>query len=270
MATWLDFCTRRPGPSWKQGYGGIITSRPLTIIEGEVKHITLGPMTAALGVLDGPRQVSWPFTIPRVGRPLQHYPLEAVCWHAGLIGDADLDTELVGNVSLLGEEHEGVDGDTPTDSQFHWTTEISREVRRLCPLVAAYPPELAVNLWEHNWLVATSCPNRLWSHSRNNWDWLIAALTNVVEEDDMKLRFIQKSGSAVYVTDGLSKWGVPSPAVRSELVSSGLVESNSLTQVSAALFGLIKTTHGQPTAGGGLTQEETVEAVKEANREGTG
>ncbi|KKL84645.1 hypothetical protein LCGC14_1962710, partial [marine sediment metagenome] len=131
MPTWLDFCTKRPGPSWKQGYGGIITSRPLAIIEGEVKHITLGPMSAALGVLDGPKQVSWPFTIPKVGRPLQHYPLESVCWHAGLMGDADLDTELVGNIGLVGEEHEGVDGDTPTDSQFHWTTEISKEVRRL-------------------------------------------------------------------------------------------------------------------------------------------
>lgn len=47
-------------------------------------------------------------------------------------------------------------------------------------MVAANPPELAVNLWEHNWLVATSCPNRLWSHSSNNWDDLIAVLEDIV------------------------------------------------------------------------------------------
>ncbi|KKK64954.1 hypothetical protein LCGC14_2978990, partial [marine sediment metagenome] len=102
-----------------------------------------------------------------------------------------------------------VDGDTPTDSQFHWTTEISKEVRRLCPLVAANPPELAVNLWEHNWLVATSCPNQLWSHSRNNWNQLIAVLEDIMPTDEEFLKQLNRvlSGAQVVATlkDGKTK-----------------------------------------------------------------
>ncbi len=87
-----------------------------------------------------------------------------------------------------------------------------------------------------------------------------------------KLRFIQrKSGGAVYVTDGVRKWGVPTPTIKSELVATGLVESNDITKISARLFSLIKTTHGASTAsGGGLTFEEAVEAGIEAHRKGTG
>jgi len=222
VATWLDFCTKRPGPLWKQGYGGVIASRPLTIIEGEVKHITLGPMSATLGVLDGPRQASWPFTIPKIGIPLQHYPLESVCWHAGLMGDADLDTELIGNISLVGEEHEGVDGDSPTDSQFHWSLEISKEVRWLCPLVAAYPPELAVNLWEHNWLVATSCPNRLWSHARNNW----TQLTDALEDDMPTLKEITDALRPVIATES-----------KKAAVAALVATAKSVTEIRNALRG---------------------------------
>ena len=172
--TWLDFCARRPGPSWKVGYPGV-SRRTLAQIEGEVDHSMEGYRRGAYAVLDGIRQASWTFSVYRVGPPEQHYPLEAIPWHAGLPGDRRQDTSLIGNLTLVGMEHEGL-REPLTESQFAWSVRISRAIRDLCPSVGARPPALRANLFEHNWLSATNCPS-----GRIPWGAKIAAL----QEDGM-------------------------------------------------------------------------------------
>lgn len=160
--TWLSFCARRPGPAWKTGYG--TGDRTLAQIEGVVDHSMEGSLAAAYGVLDGPSQASWTFSIPKAGEPVQHYPLEKIPWHAGIMGDRRQDTSLIGNLTLVGKEHEGVAGEEWTENQLHWSAKIDVALRVLCPAFGANPPTLRLNMWEHNWLSATSCPS-----GRNPW-----------------------------------------------------------------------------------------------------
>ncbi len=160
--TWLSFCARRPGPEWKTGYG--TGDRTLAQIEGVVDHSMEGSMAGAYSVLDGPRQSSWTFSIPKVGEPVQHYSLQKIPWHAGLPGDRRTDTSLIGNLTLVGKEHEGKKGEPWTENQVFWSAKIDVALRRLCPAFGANPPTLRLNQWEHNWLSATSCPS-----GRNPW-----------------------------------------------------------------------------------------------------
>lgn len=192
--TWLAFCTRRPGPARKQGYPGV-AGRTLSQIEGEVKHSMEGYLAGALGVLDNlSRQASWHFSIPKSGPPLQHFPLEAIAWHAGLPGDRRVDTSLIGNLTLVGEEHEDYPDNRLNENQIHWSTRISKAVRQVSPHVAAAPPTLRVNLWEHRWLSATSCPSGLIP-----WAEIIQRVT---EEEEAMLLAVQHSTKGIYVLDG--------------------------------------------------------------------
>ena len=181
--TWLPFCIKRPGPLNKRGYDGIPT-RTLAEVEGEVKHSMEGYMAGAEGRLMAPltsdpyTQASWHISVPKLGPPVQYYPLEATCWHAGLPGDRRFDTSLVGNLTLIGEEHEDAPTNVLNADQIHWSSEISKAVRSLCPRVAAKPPALGVNLWEHRMLSATSCPSGLIP-----WPTILAAL----KEEEMAL-----------------------------------------------------------------------------------
>lgn len=177
--TWLPLAIKRLGPSWKQGYPSA-TSRSLAQIEGEIKHSAEGSLSALFSELDRPdRTASWTFSHAKDGRLFQHYPLEAITWHAGLAGDRRIDTSLIGNATLIGEEHEGGGpgnaGEPLTEAQYETSLYVSREVRQLCPHVAINPPTLRLNLWEHNWLSWTSCPS-----GRIPWQRLITDL-----EDDM-------------------------------------------------------------------------------------
>ncbi len=156
--TWLSFCARRPGPEWKTGYPGI-PSRTLGEIEGVVDHSMEGSMAGAYSVLDGPEQSSWTFSIPKVGEPVQHYPLEQITWHAGLPGDRRTDTSLIGNLTLGGKEHEGRKGEPWTENQIFWSAKIDFAMRALCPQYGKNPPTLRLNTFWHTWLSATSCPS---------------------------------------------------------------------------------------------------------------
>ena len=160
--TWLSFCARRPGPEWKTGYG--TGDRTLGQIEGVVDHSMEGSLAAAYSVLDGSAQASWTFSLPKVGEPIQHYPLEKIPWHAGIMGDRWQDTSLIGNLTLVGKEHEGVAGEAWTENQTYWSVRIDVVLRRLCPSFGANPPTLRLNMWEHRWLSATACPS-----GRNPW-----------------------------------------------------------------------------------------------------
>lgn len=155
MDTWLPFCVKRPGPDWKQGYPNV-SRRTLAEIEGEVDHSMEGYRGGAYAVLDGPIQSSWTFSIYRSGPPEQHYPLESITWHAGLPGDRRTDTSLIGNLTLVGKEHEGIREDL-TPSQLDWSLKITQAIRGLAPHIGT--PALRVNLFEHNWLTSTSCPS---------------------------------------------------------------------------------------------------------------
>ena len=176
--TWFPWCIRQDGPSDKRGYGGVPT-RQLSEIEGEVKHSTEGSFAAALGELFKPtREASWHFTLPKDGPPRQHYPLEAITWHCGQAGDRRTDTSLVGNITLVGIEHEDYPDNQLSGNQIKNTVRLTQDIRAHCPHVAANPPALRVNLWEHGWLSATACPSGLIP-----WAEIIAEL----KEDDMPL-----------------------------------------------------------------------------------
>ena len=173
--TWLSFCARRPGPEWKTGYG--TGDRTLAQIEGVVDHSMAGSLAGAYSVLDGSRQASWTFSIPKVGEPVQHYSLEKIPWHAGIMGDRKQDTSLIGNLTLGGKEHEGVTGEAWTENQLHWSAKIDVALRVLCPTFGANPPTMRVNIFWHTWLSATSCP------SGRNPDEEKIAFINELEED---------------------------------------------------------------------------------------
>ena len=182
--------TWRPGPPQKAGYP-TKQSRTLAEIQGEIKHSMEGSLAAALGELDNPaRQASWTLSVPLTGAPLQHYELEAVTWHGG---------SQNANVKYIGIEHEGKAGTPLNAHQTAVTTELSRQIRLLCPAVAANPPQRQVNLWEHRELSSTACPS-----NRIPWDTIIAGLTApAIEEVDMFI--IRLSTGKAYVVGPAGK-----------------------------------------------------------------
>jgi hypothetical protein len=183
--TWLPWCERIDGPRWKQGYPGI-PNRTLNDIEGEVKHSAEGPFSALLAEINhATRTASWTFSIREDGHTVQHYPLEAITWHCGVEGDFDTITDLIGNLTLAGEEYAGKKGTALTASQNNASLRISRDIRRLTP-TGLLPAELKVNLWEHGWLSVTSCPN-----DRVDWPLHLAALNlKEIELTEEQLRAI--------------------------------------------------------------------------------
>lgn len=226
--------------------------------EGEVKHSMEGRLAGALAVLDGPRQASWTFSLPNSGPPLQHYPLEVITWHAGLAGDRRTDTSLLGNLTLIGEEHEDWPDNKLTPNQIHWTTEISKFVRANCPVVGAAPPTLRRNLWEHRWLSATSCPSGLIP-----WTTIIEGL-----EDDMTDKELL---AAITRLADAGKLNVPVTTAFEAAAAQGIVG------IDNAIIGRDKTkvyiqgaaaaavaSHGEnaPHGGGGYTDAQAVEAVR--------
>ena len=261
--TWLSFCARRPGPEWKQGYG--TGDRTLAQIEGVVDHSQEGSMAGAYSVLDGPAQSSWTFSLPKIGEPVQHYSLEKITWHAGLPGDRRTDTSLIGNLTLGGKEHEGVAGEPWTENQTYWSARIDVALRELCPAFGANPPTLRKNMWEHNWLSATSCPS-----GRNLWEEKFALINEwenpepepEPEEEPMSKLVKSADEREIYVTDGQRK-----RLVRGVDYQDAVKVSGREIIVSQAYIDWLRDA-GQ--AGGGLTQEEAIEANQEAMRRGTG
>lgn len=254
METWLPFAIRHPGPLGKTGYSGA-TGRTLAEIEGEVKHSSEGTLAGALAVLADPnRQASWHLTIAKTGLVYQHYPWEAVTWHAGLPGDRRIDTSLLGNLTLIGEEYEGGGpgkmGEPLTVKQLAASIRVSESVRRLCPRVAANPPTLRRNLWEHNWLSATSCPS-----GRIPWNAIIAALQEEEMDEITIKRWIQE---AVIIHEN----GIPH--VSGEHVANLI--NDHYGQRPHLTIGQIVENHGPHGAQivTGYTDAQAVKAVKEA------
>ena len=201
--TWLQWCVKRPGPDWKGGYTDAPALGTLDEKEGEVKHSAEGPLASLFHELDRPdRTASWTFSLAQDGLVYQHYPLEWRAWHAGVMGDRRFDTSLIGNLTLVGEEHEGGGPNNPseplTELQRASSIRLTRDVRRLCPHIG--PPALRVNLWEHNWLSPTSCPS-----GRIPWPQILTALQVAMEEDMPKLIHCIDAGGKVYVIGEMGK-----------------------------------------------------------------
>jgi N-acetyl-anhydromuramyl-L-alanine amidase AmpD len=101
-----------------------------------------------------------------------------------------------------------------------------------------------------------------------DWSRFFAELRNEVQEENDMLKAIQKeSGGAVYATDGIYKWGIPSDTLWTEMKAKNLIAPG-LTKVSQFLFDRIK--DRPATVGSGLSAAQLRAAVKEALREGTG
>lgn len=217
MATWLSWCHRHDGPGWKQGYPGI-PGRSLQQVDGDMKHSAEGSYTQLLQIIqNSPRQASWHFSVAKNGTTAQHYPLESITWHCGVKGTLSTHDEIVGNVGLVGIEHAGFAGETLTAPQITATVRLTEDIRARCA-AGVHPPELARNLWEHNWLRNTACPS-----NRIPWPIIINALNAVptppaptppppVEEDDMKYVAFPPH-KAIYALTGGELVHVPNPPV---------------------------------------------------------
>lgn len=163
--TYLPFCIRHDGPKNKRGYFLIGPTRGLELVEGEVKHSAEGYKQTMLDLIADPdNSKSWVFSIFNEGPPYQHYAIEDICWTSD--GPEN-------NTKYIGMEHEGRKAEPLMANQLHWTIEISKAIRELCPKVAANPPTRRVNLWEHRELPGTStaCPS-----GRIPWAEIITAL----------------------------------------------------------------------------------------------
>lgn len=148
-AIWL------PGPPAKQNYGAYPSPQNK---EGFVLHSAEGSLAGTLAELMKPeREASWHFTISYTGTVYQHYDIRAVCWHCGLAGDADTLTAAIGNVALIGIEHEGVAGQMLTAQQVGATIELQKWCYSVLSTLKA--PALRSSHWEHGWLSGTSCPS---------------------------------------------------------------------------------------------------------------
>ncbi|KKK62852.1 hypothetical protein LCGC14_3000210, partial [marine sediment metagenome] len=62
--------------------------------------------------------------------------------------------------------------------QIFWSAKIDVALRQLCHSFGTNPPTLGLNMWEHSWLSATSCPS-----GRNPWVEKFALINEL--EDDM-------------------------------------------------------------------------------------
>jgi hypothetical protein len=100
-------------------------------------------------------------------------------------GDALPLTAAVGNVALIGIEHEGFAGEPLTASQLDATIELQEWCYSNFPTIKR-PPALRSSHFEHGWLSGTSCPS-----GRIPWNIIIHELTlflnpPIQEDNDMQ------------------------------------------------------------------------------------
>ncbi len=146
---WCSFATRAAGPANK--HGGYQQAEPRSG-KGAVVHSAEGYRAGMHTRLDGPATVSWHFSVFKTGEIEQHYPLNAMCWHA----------QTPANYFYVGIECEGIGGDDPAK----WEALTSAQVVALTNLLAwiakqdGWPSFTRdVTLFEHNHFVATACPS---------------------------------------------------------------------------------------------------------------
>src|SRR5438045_885991 len=161
-ANWCPFAIRHEGPAAKTG--GLRSGK------GAVLHSAEGPLAASFRILSltsGARpsdwQKSWHFTVAQDGSLFQHYPVDAMTWHAGPRA----------NPFYVGIEHEGVAGEVLADRQL----EASARLLAWIAGVEGWPgpaggwrgAAAGRLLFEHNEFMATACPS-----GRIPWPALLA------------------------------------------------------------------------------------------------
>jgi len=170
-----------PGPADRQGYGAYPSPQNK---EGFVLHSMEGSYSSAYGEMFNPtRQASWHFSVNKDGRVYQHYDPRAVAWHCGGPGDSNPLSAAIGNVALIGIEHEGRVGEPLTTAQFNASVAVQRWCYSVLPTIKQ--PALRSSHWEHGWISGTSCPS-----GRIPWTMVLAATstTPVIPEEDNYMR----------------------------------------------------------------------------------
>lgn len=157
MNLWYPGATRYYGPSWKNRGS---TNSALGVVWHSAEG-SWGGLQSELNRND--RGAAWHFSCLKNGTLYQHYPLNAVLWHAGdWGGDQD---GADGNGELIAIEHEGVAGEQLTPAQIKSSTEF---VKWLSAQVGWTPTRVSAgrNQWEHKELsdLPTQCPS-----GRNPW-----------------------------------------------------------------------------------------------------
>lgn len=149
---WYPGALKHFGPAWKNR--GSTNSA-----EGVVWHSaegSWGGLQYELARSD--RSAAWHFSCRKDGTLYQHYPLNAVLYHAGDWGDDQDGAD--GNGETIGIEFEGVAGEQLTPQQIRTATKF---VAWLAPQAGWTPKRTAVgrNQWEHRELsnLGTSCPS---------------------------------------------------------------------------------------------------------------
>lgn len=150
----FPFAESRPGPEPKTGYPGDTRRYG----RGVVVHSAEGMRSGMMNVLRGSAPKSWHFSVLKDGEIWQHYPLEAVTWHAGKRA----------NVQYAGIECEGFAGEPLTERQFAGLANLILWIAQQERWPEA---ERSVTLWEHSQFRATACPS-----GRIPWQRLINVL----------------------------------------------------------------------------------------------
>lgn len=158
MSNWYPAALVHAGPAWKQRPG----RNPG---KGVVCHSAEGSwygLQHEIGRAD--RGAAWHFSVLKDGLVYQHYPIDAVLWHAGdWGGDSD---GANGNGELVGIEHEGKAGEPLTDAQRGASVALVKWIAAQ----RGWRPSRTTDktLWEHRELsdTGTLCPsNRIpWGH----------------------------------------------------------------------------------------------------------
>ncbi len=184
---WCPFAIRRIGAQGlgaKNGYpGGVQGLVTAFWIEspkrGEIKHDSVGPLSATLGVLDTHPINSWHFTVDDSGL-YQHYPVDANCWHGN---DTDPDDDIRANIELVGVEHtrpNAAMASPLSHIQLMWTAQLTQWLMdtRERPIAVrfgdSFDPRREWELCEHNEVgnQPTACPS-----GRIPWDEIMRRLT---------------------------------------------------------------------------------------------
>ena len=202
---------------------------------GVVIHSMEGSLQAGFGVLDGPRQASWHFSISQAGEVYQHVDTGNIAWTNGGF-DA--------NRLFWGIECEGVEGESLTEPQFDALLGVVRWLWDVHDVGAFVRQETA---FEHNEMVQfgsapTACPS-----GRIPWERLISELEGEpIEEDDMKISVIKTQSSPTqWVTNFTTRWPLTSGKLKDEfvaLVGDGI--EGGVHIVSDALMAAIPKGHG--------------------------
>ena len=278
--SWLDWAIDDPAPA-NSGYSllGIPREIDPSLRYGEVIHSVEGWFTyVSPSAVMRSRGNSWGVTIMRSGQVWKHRPRPTfVNWHAGgpaqNIGTDGIEMEGKNQLWTVAQRDSLVLVLKETEVWFGWppytkagpTNRTQENIRRNL-LFWGYG-----SLWEHRWFDFTSCPS-----GRDDWPWLMPQLA---EEDDMPLtpEEIDAVASAVE-TKMLQHINFLGDLVNGQEVmrkAHANFLGNLVNKQFDELFGekrlgyIVKLIKGLK-ASGGLTQEETKDAVKEANREGTG